>query len=117
VPGRARGDDQERILEEALARARDAPPGAVALFDLDSTLLDNRPRQARILREYGRAAGVAPLLAARPEHWQGWDLAVALRNAGLGPDEVARHLRPARHGCCWSRPTRQTRFSPRWHPR
>ena len=35
------------------------------VFDLDSTLLDNRPRQARILREYGdvhgaRGAGRAP---------------------------------------------------------
>jgi hypothetical protein len=68
----------------------------VAVFDLDSTLLDNRPRQARILREYGAAAGVATLLAARPEHWQGWDLRVALANAGLSPAEVERHAAPAR---------------------
>jgi hypothetical protein len=66
------------------------------VFDLDSTLLDNRPRQARILREYGARAGVPALAAAAPEHWTSWDLAEALRAAGLGPLEVARHLLPAR---------------------
>jgi hypothetical protein len=96
VPGRARADDQDRILEEALARARGAAPDGVAVFDLDSTLLDNRPRQARILREYGAAAGLPALRAARPEHWQGWELGIALRNAGLSADEAARHAGAAR---------------------
>jgi hypothetical protein len=90
---RARPSDQPAILAAALARVR-AAPGAVAVFDLDSTLLDNRPRQARILQEYGRAAELAPLLSARPEHLQGWDLDVALRNAGL-PDPAVRAHRAA----------------------
>ena len=68
----------------------------MAVFDLDSTLLDNRPRQARILREYGARAGLAPLARARPEHLTGWDLSEALRAAGLSPQEVARHLLPLR---------------------
>ena len=96
MPGRAREEDQGRILAEVLARAAAAAPRGVVVFDLDSTLLDNKPRQARILQEYGRAAGVPELLDARPEHWEGWDLAIALANAGLEPAQVARHLAPAR---------------------
>lgn len=96
MPGRARKEEQGRILAEALRRAGGAAPRGVAVFDLDSTLLDNRPRQARILQDYGRAAGVPALLSARPEHWEGWSLATALANAGLEPDEVAAHLAPAR---------------------
>lgn len=92
---RARPTEQRAILCEALARARAGAARAVAVFDLDSTLLDNRPRQARILRDYGRAAGLPALLEARPEHWTSWELAVALANAGLSDDEVRRHLDPA----------------------
>lgn len=94
--GRARPEDQRRILLEVLERAQAAAPRGLVIFDLDSTLLDNTPRQARILQEYGRAAGVPALRAARPEHWEDWDLARALANAGLAPDEVARHRAPAR---------------------
>jgi hypothetical protein len=96
MDGRARPEAQASILEAALARARAAAPRGVAVFDLDSTLLDNRPRQARILREYGARAGLPALAAARPDHWDGWDLADAMRVAGLAPLEVARHLLPAR---------------------
>ncbi|HEY6100051.1 MAG TPA: hypothetical protein VIW03_11510 [Anaeromyxobacter sp.] len=88
---RARPEEQERILGEALARARAAAPAGVAVFDLDSTILDNRPRQARILREYGEAAGLPALLAAGPEHWRGWDIETALVSAGLPPDVAHRH--------------------------
>jgi hypothetical protein len=96
MAGRARPEDQGRILLEVLERAAAGAPRGLVIFDLDSTLLDNTPRQARILREYGRAAGVPQLRSARPEHWEGWDLARALANAGLPPTEVARHLAPAR---------------------
>lgn len=94
LPGmarRARPGDQGRILEAALARARGAAPRGVAVFDLDSTLLDNRPRQARIVQDFGRAAGLPALLGARPEHWRGWDLSAALLAAGLERREVRRH--------------------------
>jgi beta-phosphoglucomutase-like phosphatase (HAD superfamily) len=96
VPGRARPADQPAILLAALARARAAGPGAVAVFDLDSTLLDNRPRQAAILRDYGRAAGVRALRDARPQHFTSWNLSEALRNAGLGEAEARRHAGPFR---------------------
>jgi hypothetical protein len=96
MPGRARPEDQRRILADVLARARDAGPDGVVVFDLDSTLLDNHPRQARILQDYGREARVPALLDARPEHWKGWDIAVALGNAGLSAAEVAQHRASAR---------------------
>jgi hypothetical protein len=83
------------VLERVLARAR-ALPGAVVVFDLDSTLLDNRPRQARILREFGVAHGIAPLVQARPEHWVDWSIARAMDNAGLRPEEVARWVDDAK---------------------
>jgi beta-phosphoglucomutase-like phosphatase (HAD superfamily) len=90
MPRRARLAHQQAILSAALARAR-ASRHSVALFDLDSTLLDNRPRQARIFQEYGRAAGLPALLATRPEHFEGWDLSRALRNAGLSESLVRIH--------------------------
>ncbi len=96
MPGRARPDEQGRILAEVLERAAAAAPRGLVVFDLDSTLLDNKPRQARILRDYGQAARLPALLGARPEHWVGWDLGAALANAGLAPAEVAHHLPAAR---------------------
>jgi beta-phosphoglucomutase-like phosphatase (HAD superfamily) len=96
MPGRAREEDQGRILADVLARAHAAAPRGVAVFDLDSTLLDNRPRQARILQDYGATWRIPKLRGARPEHWQGWDLAVALANAGLTPEEVRLHHPRAR---------------------
>lgn len=92
---RARPIEQESLLTAVVSRVH-GTPRALAVFDLDSTLLDNRPRQARILRDYAEEAGVEALRGARPEHWQGWELAVALRNAGLGEAEVEAHLAPAR---------------------
>ena len=83
------------VLERVLARAR-ALPGALVVFDLDSTLLDNKPRQARILREFGVAHGIAALAVARPEHWVDWSITHAMANAGLDSDEVARWAEAAK---------------------
>jgi hypothetical protein len=96
VPGRARPEEQEAILCDALRRVLAAAPRAVGVFDLDSTLLDNRPRLARILQDYGRTAGLPELLDARPEDWQGWSLEAAMARAGLLPAQVEAHLAPAR---------------------
>jgi hypothetical protein len=77
------------VLERVLARVR-AEPGSVVVFDLDSTVLDNKPRQARILREFGAAHGIAKLMAVRNEHWVDWSITRAMANAGLDDVEVAR---------------------------
>jgi hypothetical protein len=97
VTGRARPGEQEAILAAALGRARSAAPQGVVVCDLDSTLLDNRPRMARLLQDYGRLAALPELTAARPEHWQDWSLERALRNAGLTAEMVEAHAGPARH--------------------
>jgi predicted secreted acid phosphatase len=76
------------VLAQTLERAREANGSGVVVFDLDSTLLDNRPRQARILREFGLVSGLKPLAAAKPEHWQDWDIRRAMRNAGVGEQEI-----------------------------
>lgn len=84
---------QRRVLDRALARARE---GGVAVFDLDSTLLDNRPRQARIVREYGAAHGIAPLAACTADHWSSWDIASAMRACGCDEPTIAAHAGPAK---------------------
>lgn len=81
-------------LATVLARAKAAGNRAVVVFDLDSTLFDNKPRQARILREFGQAANVAPLTACQPSHFDsGWDLRAAMQGCGLSVEE-AEHLYP-----------------------
>lgn len=66
-----------RILEAARA------PNTVVVFDLDSTVLDNRPRQSAILRQFGVQRGIAALDRMRPDHWRNWSLADAMARAGL----------------------------------
>jgi predicted secreted acid phosphatase len=84
------------VLSRVLGAARAAGCSGVVVFDLDSTLLDNRPRQARILREFGAARGLSALYDVRPEHWEGWDIRRAMANAGLGAEEVARFAEEAK---------------------
>ncbi len=79
----------ESILQAVLAKAT---TGTVVVFDLDSTLLDNRPRQAQILREFGVAKGVAQLAASRAEDWTSWSIGAAMVNAGV-PAAEAHALR------------------------
>jgi hypothetical protein len=73
-----------------------AAPDGVVVFDLDSTLFDNRPRQARILREFGAAQGIELLRAVRPEHWTSWSITAAMHAAGLPQEEAVRLAHPAR---------------------
>lgn len=81
--------DWRELLKNILSRARSLGPQAVLAFDLDSTLFDNRTRQARILREFGAQRSVAPLLACEPHHWDtGWDMRAAMRNCGVSETEV-----------------------------
>lgn len=84
------------VLRRVLTLAEQVGAGGVVVFDLDSTLLDNRPRQARILREYGAAIADPRLAACAPDHWEGWSIQHALRNCGLSAAEVAQHAGPAK---------------------
>ncbi len=80
--------DQTRILQGALDRIRPATPAAA--FDLDSTVLSNKPRQARIVREFGQARRVLPLADCSPQAIVSWDLRDTLRRCGLSPEEAER---------------------------
>src|SRR5262245_28296451 len=83
----------EEVLEAVLVAARRAGPSGVVAFDLDSTLLDNRPRQAAIVREFSRRQGLEALSAFDARHLvTGFDLREALGRAGLDPEEVARWM-------------------------
>lgn len=87
----------QETLRGILARARSLGAEAVLAFDLDSTLFDNRPRQARILREFGAARGLTPLGACVASHWSGgWDMRAAMRNCGLPSEQIEAVYKDAR---------------------
>jgi hypothetical protein len=83
---RANRAEQTRILRAALGAIQPARPAAA--FDLDSTLLRNRVRQARIVREYGALKGDARLAACPPEAIVSWDLRETARLRGLSKGEA-----------------------------
>ena len=75
-------------LKKVLAEAKKANKGLV-VFDLDSTVFDNRPRQARILREYGAQFGQPLLKQCQPWHFtSGWDLRGAAIACGISKTAV-----------------------------
>ncbi|MCA2976687.1 MAG: hypothetical protein INH41_07175 [Myxococcaceae bacterium] len=81
--------DWHKTLEQVLASASQQGRRGVLVFDLDSTVFDNRPRQARIVREYGAQKGIAALTRCQAFHFtNGWDLTHACVNAGLSADEA-----------------------------
>jgi hypothetical protein len=82
------------VLGQVVAEAERLGPKAVVAFDLDSTLLDNRPRQAALVRRFVRERGESPALAdfdARHLH-TGFDMREALVRHGLGAEEAQRFL-------------------------
>ncbi len=84
----------QKVLGQVVADAQGLGPRAVVAFDLDSTLLDNRPRQAALVRRFVRERRDAPLLGdfdARHLH-TGFDMREALLRHGLGTDEAQRFL-------------------------
>jgi hypothetical protein len=83
--------DWPTVLERVETRSRELGTKGVVAFDLDSTLFDNRTRQARIVREFGTARGLPPLAACRASDFtSGWDLRGALLKVGLPKPEVER---------------------------
>ena len=77
------------VLRQVLEQASRHGAAGVAVFDLDSTLFDNLPRQVRILREFGAAHGIPELERSVVEHWpSGWEMKVAMGNAGLSAERV-----------------------------
>lgn len=77
---------QSEVLQGALDAVRSSR--GVAAFDLDSTVLSNKIRQARIVRELGAERGDARLQACPPEAIISWDLRDSLRLCGLSAEEA-----------------------------
>jgi hypothetical protein len=85
---------QGQILHAALAAV--GPERPTAAFDLDSTLLSNKRRQARIVREFGAAHGDARLAACTEEFVVSWELRDTARLCGVSDPEVDLLLAPLR---------------------
>src|SRR5438445_6110649 len=83
---RANRAEQTRILRGALTAIRPERPAAA--FDLDSTLLMNKVRQARIVREYGELKGDRRLAGCQPEAIVSWDLRDSARLCGMTFEEA-----------------------------
>ena len=83
---RARREEQTRVLRAALGAIRPSQP--VAAFDLDSTLLMNKTRQARIVREWGALRGDGRLAACSEKEVVSWDLGETLDLLGLDASEI-----------------------------
>jgi hypothetical protein len=78
---------QSGVLRAALASLEGGRPAA---FDLDSTILSNKPRQARIVREYGALHGDSRLIRCSPHEIVSWDLRDTLKLCGVPQDEAER---------------------------
>lgn len=80
--------DWHKTLEQVLTAAQKSGPQGLLVFDLDSTVFDNRPRQARIVREFGAARNLPALRECQPWHFtSGWDLRGATTSCGLSKTE------------------------------
>ncbi len=87
--------DWPTVLERVVGRLKELGPKALVVFDLDSTLFDNRPRQARIVRAFGAEHGVPELLTCQAHHFPcGWELEPALRSCGVDEARTQALLRP-----------------------
>jgi phosphoglycolate phosphatase-like HAD superfamily hydrolase len=84
--------EQALILRAALEAISPDRPGAA--FDLDGTLLSNKARQARIVRDFARERGLPELSRCTEREIVSWDLRDTARLCGLGAEE-AEAIHPA----------------------
>jgi phosphoglycolate phosphatase-like HAD superfamily hydrolase len=86
--------DWQGVLANILADAARLGRKAVLAFDLDSTLLDNRPRQAALVQRFvGEGGGFPSLASFDARHLQtGFDMREALQRHGLTALEAAAFL-------------------------
>ncbi|MFK7997689.1 MAG: hypothetical protein AB8B87_26420 [Granulosicoccus sp.] len=77
-------DKAATLLREIISNCS----GQRVLFDLDSTLLDNRARSAVIMREYAEAFDQPLLAAAAPEHFPTWSTRNSMLLLGMSDADV-----------------------------
>lgn len=84
--------DQDAVLDRMIAQCEAAGEGAVAVFDLDGCLFDNRPRILQIWRELASRTGQLALYQVEPEHFEDWTHARTFANAGMTAAEIEAAL-------------------------
>ncbi len=77
----------KHLLNEILKSASQS----TLVFDLDSTLLNNRPRNAVIMREFGELHHEPLLINAEAEHFQDWSARNAMAAMGVS-SQFIEHL-------------------------
>lgn len=82
-------DTDHEVLRRVLDKAAQVGSRAIVLFDLDSTLLDNKPRQARILREFGALHDVPEMTLCTPEMFEDWSIRKPMLRCGLPESRVS----------------------------
>lgn len=71
------------MLEPLLLRLDRPNHKEAIVFDIDSTLLNNRRRNLEIFRDFGRREKIEKLIALKEEMIQNWLIPVTLKNAGF----------------------------------
>lgn len=80
---------QDETLAEMVRVSGSEGRDAVAVFDLDGCVFDNRPRIIRIFRELASRHGAADLFRIAPEHFADWNQDDTMRRAGISEARVA----------------------------
>lgn len=80
---------EQGILQAIIDISSTVKKGDLVIFDLDSTLLDNRPRQVQIIREYGLVSKLPLLENFEIIQMDGWSLELSLQHAGLSKEEAS----------------------------
>jgi hypothetical protein len=81
-------DSHVAVLDGILKTVAAAPSPKVVVFDLDSTVFDNRPRQAHILREFGLMHDMPELFSLERTHFIDWDLVTPLIRLGIAAEKA-----------------------------
>ncbi len=84
-------ETRPEVLAEILKKAQEFGSKGAVIFDIDSTIYDNRPREARIIREFGKHYHLPVLLQCGPEHIRDRSLLRSMVNCGL-PQSTAEEL-------------------------
>jgi len=78
--------------QELLLRLTSAANQHCLVFDLDSTLLNNRPRNAAIMCEYGELHNEPLMLKASAEHFTDWSASNAMLAMGLPESKINSYI-------------------------
>ena len=76
------------VLFQIIDKADQLKGQAFIAVDIDSTIYDNRPREARIIREFGQAHNIPALTICTPNHIKDRSLVRTMIQCGLSKEEA-----------------------------